>query len=373
MKANCRHLYFLLSLLFASHFLLPGSCFSEPSKPVDYEIHITIDTNKTMTSEEADKFMEDFFEKNFPGSRPYTPVVDYAKELKMNIFDPGLPDESFEAWFTRIVGPEFKITWKSEICDEEGEPMPVCVTALATKGDCGQISVLIMTGNTSDSISGEPSIFRIYIAGLGPTIELYKRDIVKFEEKVGNAKERAESFASIPLNHIPEAEAIEYAKNIEISVLDNRLPNISLGKWLNDMAGPGWKVEWALSSGDGCYETYDNDRCFRVDPPKDCVRRYKTYRPYWQPDQWPRNDENDICSSEYKGKQTTRGFDCWAYVNVRLKNTLESFSFNIRVGTIRKGTFGQPIAGKVSYFTKDKDFRHFPVFDLSEMLLEAGK
>lgn len=346
MKITNKHLAFVFALLVLLQ-ILPSYAIS--SEPADFEIHITIDTNKTMTSEEADKMAEDFFKKAFPGSRPYT-LVDYAKEIYMNTFDPRLPEEPLETWFANIVGPEATITWDEHVCGEGGEhglAPSVCATATARTGDCGHIVLSIGTGNYVESISGKPYVRDIRIAGLGPSMDLMPSDIAELEQSLRLARERDEILSSIPINPIKEKEAIEYAKNIDASLLDDRLPSIPLEQWFAEVAGSGSEVEWLWGAGDGC------------SPSRPCLS-YKEYIKV--------REEDDPCSPKYEGKQSNRGYDCWAYVQASFENNNEDVILSVRVGTIRKGIVGDPVAQRVFIYNKGDGIKKFPIYEFPKVL-----
>ncbi|KKN00755.1 hypothetical protein LCGC14_1134650 [marine sediment metagenome] len=280
-------------------------------------------------------------------------ITDYAKEIKMSIFDSGLPGEPFESWFANVVGPDATVTWDEHVCGEGGEyglAPSVCATATARTGDCGYIVLSIGTGDFAESVSGKPYVRDIRIAGLGPSVYLKPSDIAELEENMRLARERDELLSSIPINPINKKESIEYAKNIDTSLLDDRLPSKTLEEWFAELAGPDSEVEWKSEAGDGC------------------VRPSLSYKEYIKV-----NEKDDPCSPKYEGKQSNRGYDCWAYVQAHFENSSESVYLSVRVGTIRKGIFGKPVSERVFIYNKGDGIKKFPIHEFPKVLERIRK
>lgn len=79
-------------------------------------------------------------------------VIRHAKALPASELDANLPNEPFETWLKRTLGPDAKLQWESNDCGEfDGSgrqtSVPICVDAKAEFSDGRRVSLWIVVGS----------------------------------------------------------------------------------------------------------------------------------------------------------------------------------------------------------------------------------
>lgn len=234
-------------------------------------------------------------------------TIDYLKGFSVGAIDSALSDEPFESWFRRIVGAETNILWEVNDCgegvDRDG-PSPMCVMALARPDSCAQIGVMVFVADTDKVLIGEPIIWEIFIDGIGPSVTF--GHLHDFPEKLRRARELDELMSVMPSNFIKEAEAVKYVKTLNMSSIDTSFLDVSVMKWISNLAGPNNEVEWELNG----------------------------------------------CERSQAGMSFSVCRDYWACVYAKFENDNETVLLPVRVGTYQKGIFGKPWAKKPQVFNR---------------------
>ncbi len=100
-------------------------------------------------------------------------AIQKVRSARAGTIERGLPDEIFEAWFSRAAGPGARISWEVNDCGEQtGDPkvdrlrdIPLCVEAAASLPDGRTAGASIMVGSEKKGLSGPLAVNVVYIAG----------------------------------------------------------------------------------------------------------------------------------------------------------------------------------------------------------------
>jgi hypothetical protein len=84
-----------------------------------------------------------------------------ARQIPVSKLEPGLPNQTFDRWFTQTVGPEASINWELNDCGEftgnpqvdRGRDLPICVAAIASLADGRLVTVEITVGTQRTGIA----------------------------------------------------------------------------------------------------------------------------------------------------------------------------------------------------------------------------
>jgi hypothetical protein len=248
------------------------------------------------------------------------------KAYPVHQLDPQLGSGTYESWLRKVVGPCRSIEWEVDDCGEGGDgatSTPVCVATTAHLDSCREVFVSMIVGNTERGIMGVPGVWAIERSGAAPTVDV--DSLRHLASALRRAKELEDELATHPPADIDTAKAIAYVQRIPAHGLDPALANTSLGEWIAGLAGPDAKVEWRLV---GCGMT--------------------------------------VTPSELQGCH-----DVWACAEVLAESPSLRFGAALRVGTYKRGVFGDPIVESVFLWDKQANRSQSLGASLAELMRQV--
>jgi hypothetical protein len=239
------------------------------------------------------------------GLPPDASIIRYMKSYRVAKIDPRLGNQSYEAWLTKTLGPWKSISWEVDDCGESdaSEP-PICVSTTVQLDSCRKVQLSMVVGSTNGGISGVPMVSDLERSGVTPTDFL--NSLVQLEPALRRARQMEPAFLARPFAEFNNQIAISFAKQIPVRRLSPSLPDISLEEWIERLADSGSQITWHL----------------------------------WCPD--PTVSPGDLTGCN----------DSWASVEIGVDNARERFLIQIRIGTVRRGVFGEPVTESISLFNK---------------------
>ncbi len=254
------------------------------------------------------------------GVPPDSTIEAYARGFDVSRIDSTQSPGRFDAWLRRIVGDEAEITWEVNDCGETGTADVFCVEAFCRLPTGGTIDLSLIAGNGELGITGVPKVWWGEIAGLGPSVNVVH--LGELAEQLKEARSLAEQMGRAPSRPLDDATAIAYVKHISARALSGRLPDITVGSWVDSLAAGVSPVGWKV---DGWHRTR------------------ASLRP---------------------------GEDIWASVVATFEDSRVSVGLEIRVGTFRKGIWGSPKAEAFVYNKRRHSAGHVEIGDLAHVLEE---
>lgn len=247
-------------------------------------------------------------------------VLAYGKRLNVHRIDSRLASERYQAWLVRTLGRGATITWRSDDCGEGRggyENVPVCFSAEARLRPRGRVFISIGVGSTEQGLRGGPGLFFGIIEGLGPAEYIKPGDLPLLASKVRTAQALGGELSRRPDVPVDDDAWIRQIQEMPAARFVPGAPGDgTFGDWLTRRAGSRPKVEWFI---DGC-----GNRGKHGGTPVDL----------------------------------TGDKDEWAFVDAELDDPDVHVLTRIRIGTCRKGTWGEPIVSLVQLFNKRRGHTH---------------
>jgi hypothetical protein len=247
-------------------------------------------------------------------------VLAYGKRLDVSRIDPRLRSERYEAWLGRTLGRDATIAWSSDDCGESGggyENVPICITAEARLRPRGRVIISIAVGSAKSGLGGKPAVFFGGIEGLGPREDVATGDLPLLASKIRTAHAVGAELARRP-DLPPDDDAwIRQVQRMPAARLVPGFPgDAAFGDWVAARAGSRAKVEWFV---EGC-----GHRGHHGGPPVDLTGD---------------NDE-------------------WAFVDAAFEDSDVHVLTHVRVGSCRKGMWGNAVASAAQLHDKRPGHAH---------------
>lgn len=236
-------------------------------------------------------------------------IIAHLKQANVSTIDSQLASMPYEAWLKKALGDDAKIEWQISDCGEGGDregSLPMCITTTGKFKEHGEVIISIAVGNSEKGVFGEPSVWDIYVEGVGPSRSFSNlHQLPDYLREIEEEKYSATQFSDKPLD---EQSAINFAQNIDIRTFIPTQPSQILLHWIETLAGPNTAVAWKLN---GCDQVAISMQ----------LTGYRDYR---------------------------------ACVFAHLENKDESVLVSINVGTYRKGLASVPKVALVQVYNKHR-------------------
>lgn len=143
-------------------------------------------------------------------------IIYSAKRINVSSIDSKLPSIPYKTWLQKTLHTK-RLNWMIDDCGESGdgsESWPLCVTTFGAFNQHGEVSISIVVGDSESRVFGKPSLWDIYVEGVGYSRSFRKlselQDYLKDSEKNNHS---AIKFSDRPLD---EETAVNFAKDIDI-------------------------------------------------------------------------------------------------------------------------------------------------------------
>jgi len=250
-------------------------------------------------------------------------IIRYMKSYRVDKIDARLGRQTYDAWLARTLGPWKSISWEVDDCGEsDATDPPVCVSTDVQLDSCRRVSLSMLVGNTKDGVSGVPEVWELERSGVTPTDFL--DSLGQLAPALERARQMEPDFLSHPFAPYNNQIAISFAKRISVRRLHPALPDISLEEWIGKLAGSGSQITWRLWSADATVQPGDLTGCN----------------------------------------------DTWASVEIVVDDSLENFIIPVRIGTVRRGIFGEPVAQRLTLWNKRNNRANYFLPDLPSLVAQ---
>ena len=232
--------------------------------------------------------------------------VNYLRQMKASDVDPQLPAVPFDQWLSSVLPALAETTWDANDCGESGDregAVPICVGVQATLSTCSNVHINVAVGTSEKGIEDKPEFFFGVIRGFGPEILVDR--LRNLPEQLKAADKAGKAFSAIPrkAKEIDPKEAIEFAKALAVSRLDENLPNQTVEAWFKGLKGIHQPLSWIFQA---CYSEPFTNECG----------------------------------------------DCAATVTLKYEDSEKAILLSLVVGTYRRGIVGDPIVERTTFWNK---------------------
>lgn len=175
---------------------------------------------------------------------PDSTLVARMQNFSVGQIDSTLGTGTFASWLERALGPNATITWEVNDCGEggDGRPAPTCVGAEARLQPRGRVYVMMMVGNGSGEMVGDPALWSAEIQLLGP-LEEVKR-LADLPATVRRLRAVQERLSRLPDRALDDSTTIQLVQRMSVRRLSDRLPDVALADWIAGLTYPAYQVTW---------------------------------------------------------------------------------------------------------------------------------
>ena len=177
-------------------------------------------------------------------------IIAHLKQENVSSIDSQLASMPYESWLQKILGSTATIKWEVDDCGEGANSNgvgPLCVTAMGKFNEHGEVTISIAVGRSDKGAFGKPSLFNIYIEGVGASRHF--DSLHQLPDFLRESEEENNSAPKLSDKSLDEQSAVDFAKNIDIRTFAPAQPSQKLFRWIEALAANNTIVTWKL---EGC-------------------------------------------------------------------------------------------------------------------------